>query len=93
MSEDLALQEGALRLQATSENLWMFSINITSPFTVHFSLFDPKDLHNYGLTCIILLSGTKFWSSSSLSLAFVMYTFNTCQLQATRSWKAFKQRN
>jgi hypothetical protein len=36
-----ALQHGASWLQTTSANLWTFSINMTSPFRIHFPLLSP----------------------------------------------------
>jgi hypothetical protein len=83
MPQDLALQQGASRLQTTSAHLWAFSVNITSPSRVHFA-------------CLILLSHIiiriKFWpsSSSSLSLAFVMYSFIAHLLYATRCWQELR---
>jgi hypothetical protein len=55
MCQDLALQQGASRLQTTSENLWAFSVNITSPLRINFPLLIPAGLHHYRVTCIILL--------------------------------------
>jgi hypothetical protein len=76
MSQDLAIQQSATRLQ-TSANHWTSSINITSPLRIRFPLFNPTELRHYRVTCIILLPRIKFYSSSSssLSLVFVMYTF------------------
>jgi hypothetical protein len=88
MSQDLALQQGVSRLQTTSANLWTFLINIPSLLRIHFPLLNPTELHHYRVTCIIFLPRIKFWSnsgssfSSSLSLAFVLYTFNASLLQA-----------
>jgi hypothetical protein len=79
MSQDLALQQGASRLQTTA-NVWTFSINITSPLRMHFSLLNPTELHLYRVTCVTLLHRITFLSSSSsnssLSLAFVVYIFS-----------------
>jgi hypothetical protein len=66
MSQDLALEQGASRLQ-TSANLWTFSLNITSPLRIHFPLFNPSELNHYRVACIILLPKIKFQSSSSSS--------------------------
>jgi hypothetical protein len=60
MSQDLALEQGASQLQTTSENLWAFSINITSPLRIHFPLLNPVELHHYCVTCIVLLPSVKF---------------------------------
>jgi hypothetical protein len=60
MSQDLALQQGASRLQTASANLWTFSINITSPLRIHFPLLNPTELRHYRVTCVILLPNIKF---------------------------------
>jgi hypothetical protein len=49
MSQDLALQQGASRLQ-TSADLWTFSINITSLLMIQFPLLNPTELHHYHIT-------------------------------------------
>jgi hypothetical protein len=59
MSQDLALQQDSSRLQTTSANLWTFSINVTSPFRIHFPLLNPTELRHYRVTCIILLTRIK----------------------------------
>jgi hypothetical protein len=76
MSRDLARQQSASRLQTTTANLWTFSVNITSPLKIHFPLLNPIELRHYRVTCIILQSSSSSSISSSLSLDFVMYTFN-----------------
>jgi hypothetical protein len=43
MSQDSALQRGASRLQTASANLWMFSINITSPLRTQIPLLNPTE--------------------------------------------------
>jgi hypothetical protein len=53
LSGDLALQQGASRLQTASANLWTFSINITSPLRLHFPLLIPTELQHYHVTCMI----------------------------------------
>jgi hypothetical protein len=75
MSQDLPLRKGAPRLQT---DLWTFSINITSPLRVYLALLNATELDHYRVTCIVVLPGIKCssTSSSSLSLAFVMYTFS-----------------
>jgi hypothetical protein len=61
-------QEGASRLQ-TSSNPWTFSINVTSPFRIHFPLPNPTDeLYHYRVTCVILLSRIKFYLVLVLAL-------------------------
>jgi hypothetical protein len=60
MPQDLALQQGASWLQTTSANLWTFSINITSPFRIHFPVLIPTELRHYRDTCIFLLVGIAF---------------------------------
>jgi hypothetical protein len=60
MSQDLALEQGASRLQTTSANLWTFSINITSPLRIYFPLFNPTELNHYRVACIISLPSIKF---------------------------------
>lgn len=84
----LVLQQGAAQLQTSSANLWMFQINITSPWRIHFPLLNPSELSHYRVTYIVLSPSIKFWSSSSysLSLASVTHTstFSVCVLQATR---------
>jgi hypothetical protein len=80
MSEDLALQQGASRLQITSADLWKLAINITSPLRIHFPLLSSIELCHYHVTSIILLPRIKFLYSSGLSLAFVIYTFNALLL-------------
>jgi hypothetical protein len=60
MSQDLALQESASQVQATSADLWMFSVNSTSPLMSHFRLLTPTEFHHYRTTCIILLPIIKF---------------------------------
>jgi hypothetical protein len=47
MSQDVALQHGASRLQTTTANLWTFSINVTSPLRTHFFLFNRTELYLY----------------------------------------------
>jgi hypothetical protein len=59
MSQDLALQQGASRLQTTPENFGRFQ-NITSSFMIHFPLLNPTELLHYRVTCIILLPRIKF---------------------------------
>jgi hypothetical protein len=78
VSKDLALQQGASRLQSTSTNLCTFSVNMTSPLRIHFPLPNPTELRHYHVTFITLLPSITFYSSSSSSLsrAFVMYTFS-----------------
>jgi hypothetical protein len=94
MSQDLALQRGASRLQTTSADLRTFSRNTTSPLRIHFPLLNPAELRRYRVTCIILLSRIKFWSSSTYSssgsLAFITYTFNARLLWATHCWQVLK---
>jgi hypothetical protein len=60
MSQDLALQQGASRLQTTSENLWRASIDIPSPLRIHFPLRNPTELHQHRVTCINFLPRIKF---------------------------------
>jgi hypothetical protein len=78
MSQNLAHQQGASRLQPTSTNPWTFSINITSPLRRHFPLLNPIELRNYRVTCVILLPRINFQPSStcssSLILDFVTYS-------------------
>jgi hypothetical protein len=92
-SQDLALKQGASRLQ-TSANLWTFSENLTSPLSILFPLLNPIGSHHCRVTSIILLPSVRFYSSSiftsSLSLAFVTNTFSAHLLQATRCRLAFK---
>jgi hypothetical protein len=87
MCQELALQQGASQLQTTSASLWTFSINITSPFRIHFPLLNPTELQHCRVTSIILLPRIKFLSSfsssCSLSLAFVMHTFSV-------QWRTFR---
>jgi hypothetical protein len=71
MSQDLALQQGASRLQTASANLWTFSINITSLLRIRFPLFNPTELRHYRVTCIVLWAGIKF----SLVLVLVLVSF------------------
>jgi hypothetical protein len=80
------------RLRKTSANFWTFLMNITPLLRIHFPLLNPTELHNYRLSCVVLLHGIKFYSSSSSSgsLAFVMYTFSARLLQASRCWQALK---
>jgi hypothetical protein len=68
MFGDLARQQGASRLQTTSENLWTFSANITSPFRTDIPLRNPIELRNYRVTSIISESSFSSSISSSLSL-------------------------
>jgi hypothetical protein len=77
VSQNLALQQGASRLQTASADLWTFPINMTSPLREHFPLLNPTELHHCRVICIILWTMIKFYSSSSssFSLAFVMCTF------------------
>jgi hypothetical protein len=60
ISQDLALEQGASRLQTISTNLWTFTINITSNLGIHFPLLNPTELHHYRVASIILLPSTKF---------------------------------
>jgi hypothetical protein len=53
-------QQGASRLQTTYANLWTFSINITSPLSIHFPLLNPTELRHYRVICIILLPSITF---------------------------------
>jgi hypothetical protein len=55
MSQDLALQQDASRLQTTA-NFWTFSINITSPLRIHFPCLNPTQLYHYRVTCIIFFA-------------------------------------
>jgi hypothetical protein len=59
MPQDLALQKGASLLQ-TSTNFWTFSVNISSPLRIYFSLLNPTELRRHHVTCIVLLSSIKF---------------------------------
>jgi hypothetical protein len=43
ISQELALQQGASRLQTISESLWTFSINISSPLRIQFPLLNPTE--------------------------------------------------
>jgi hypothetical protein len=52
MSQELAVQQGASRLQ-TSANLWTFSINMTFHLRTHFRLLNPTELRQYRVTWII----------------------------------------
>jgi hypothetical protein len=55
MSQNLALQEVATKLQATSASFWMLPINITSPLQIYFSL-----LNHCRITTIIFLPNIKY---------------------------------
>jgi hypothetical protein len=55
MSQRLALQQGSSRLQTPSEDLWAFSVNMTSPLRINFALLNPTESHQYRFTSIILL--------------------------------------
>jgi hypothetical protein len=58
MSQDLAFEQGASRLQ-TSANLCTFSIH-TSPLRMHFPLLHPTELRHYRVTCIDLVPSITF---------------------------------
>jgi hypothetical protein len=65
MSQDLALQRGASRLQTASANLWTFSLNITSPLSMHFPLLNPTELPQYRVVLF-------YWLVSNFSLVLVL---------------------
>jgi hypothetical protein len=60
-SQDLALQQGASRLQTTSASLDVFNkYNITLEDIKYFPLLNPTEWRHHRITCIILLSTIKF---------------------------------
>jgi hypothetical protein len=58
--QDLVFQQSASQLQTTFANLWTFSVNVTSPLRVHFSLLNPTEICHYHVNCIILMCSIKF---------------------------------
>jgi hypothetical protein len=54
------VQEVASLLQTVSDNLWTFSINMTSRLRIHFLLHNPTEVHHYRVACIILLPRIRF---------------------------------
>jgi hypothetical protein len=60
MPQDLALQNGASRLETTSANLWTFSVNTVSSLRIYFPLFNPIELHHYRVTSTTLLPRIAF---------------------------------
>jgi hypothetical protein len=78
VSQDLALQQVVSRLQTASADLWTVSINITSPFRIHYPLLNPTELRHYRITFIILLPSIEVYSSSNSSSSSSSYIHSQC---------------